>query len=136
MQKPRIVVVCLLLGLLSTGCGSNMIKARGRVVKGGQPFVLAEDEGIRIFFVPVVTPVDHYDSYMASFNKQDSSFVVVGKDGQGLPIGNYRVSLEVLKHKSDQFKGKYAGPGTPFTVEVNKANKELVIDLDIQGGKG
>src|SRR6516164_10313358 len=116
MSKTRIVAACLLLGLLSAGCGSNMIKAKGRVVKGGQPFVPGEGEGLRIFFVPAVSPVDRYDSYIAVFNKDDSSFVVVGKDGQGLPPGNYRVSLELMKQKSDQFNSKYTGMRSPFTV--------------------
>jgi hypothetical protein len=136
MQKTRIVATCLLLGLLVTGCGgSNMIKAKGRVVMGGQPYVPPEGQGLRIFFMPVQPPVDHYDSYMANFNKEDSTFVVVGKDGTGLPPGNYRVSVELLKQKADQFKNKYTGTRSPFTFEVNKANKELVIDLDTKSIK-
>jgi hypothetical protein len=138
MHKTRIVATCLLLGLLATGCGSgpNMIKAKGRVVKGGQPYVPPEDQGLRIFFVPVQTPADHYESYMATFNKQDSTFVVIGRDGAGLPPGNYRVSVELLKQKADQFKKKYTGMRSPFTFEVNKENKELVIDLDTKSIKG
>jgi hypothetical protein len=137
MQKTRIVATCLLLGLLATGCGgSNMIKAKGRIVKGGQPFVPPEGQGLRIFFMPVDTSGDRYDSYMATFNKDNSTFVVIGKDGAGLPPGNYRVSVELLKQKADQFKDKYTGTRSPFTFEVNKENKELVIDLDTKSIKG
>jgi hypothetical protein len=125
------------LGLLSAGCGSNMLKIKGRIVKGGQPYVTAPDEGLRILFVPTVPPSpDRYDSFVAMYNRQDGSFQVVGKDGNGLPPGTYKVALELIKKKNDQFRGAYSAPKSPFLVEVNHGTGEVVIDLDKKGGTG
>jgi hypothetical protein len=130
MRNRRLVLVCLLSATLSAGCGSNMVKAKGRVLKGGEPYAIAEDEGLRIFLSPTVTPLDRSDSYLAIFHRENGTFEVVGRDGKGLPPGNYRVNLELIKKKSDQFHGKYSGKRSPFSVEVTRDNKELLIDLE------
>jgi hypothetical protein len=135
-KSPRLVG-CLLLGLLSSGCGSNMLKIKGRIVKDGQAYVTAPDEGLRILFVPTVPPLpDRYDSYVAMYNRRDGSFQVVGKDGNGLPPGTYKVALELIKKKKDAFRGAYSAPKSPFLVEVNRGTGEVMIDLDKKGGAG
>ncbi len=122
----------LLIGLLSLGCGaSSTVNARGRIIKGGQPFVTAEGEGLRIIFAPETPPAGtQYDSYAAEFHREDGTFVVKGKDGKGLPPGKYRVSLELMKNKEDRFKGQLQGPKSPLTCEVSGSGSDLVLDLD------
>jgi hypothetical protein len=121
----------LLLGLFALGCGdSSHIRAKGRIVKGGQPFLTPEGEGLRIFFVPLEVPQgDRYDSYAAEYDPQDGSFRVQGKDGRGLPAGKYRVDLQLMKSKEDLLSGKLLGKKSPFVLEVT-GREDLVINLD------
>jgi hypothetical protein len=124
--------LALLMAFLVAGCGnSSHIKAKGRVLKGGQPYLTAQGEGLRIFFAPVEGGSgDHYDSYAALYQPADGTFQVKGKDGAGLPPGKYQVSLQLMKNKEDVFAGRYFGKKSPFTLEVTQGGGDLVIDLD------
>jgi hypothetical protein len=130
MRSRRSLLPMLLIGLCTVGCGGpSMIKAKGRVVKGGAPFKLGEGEGLRIFFVPLEPGESGYDSYAAEFHK-DGTFQVKGKDGRGLPPGKYRVMLQLMKDKEDLFDGRFMGRRSPFLCEVRKASDVVVVDLD------
>jgi hypothetical protein len=132
MRLLRHLVFGLLFGILALGCGnSSLIKARGRVVKNGQAYTLGEGEGLRMIFVPQAPPDgNHYDSFAAVFHPDDGTFEVVGKEGQGLPVGKYTISLELMKKKEDLFKGKLLGKASPIVLEVTGASSDLLIDLD------
>jgi hypothetical protein len=133
VMRPWRSGIMLVVALLFVyGCGDGRIKARGRIVKNGEPFTLSEGEGMRIVFVPTDVSGATYDSYVAVFEK-DGSFKVTGKDGQGLPPGKYRVDLEHLKKKKDLFKGAFAGKRSPIVREVSRGSGEIVIDLDHPG---
>jgi hypothetical protein len=121
-----------LVALFALGCGrSGFINAKGRIMKGGQPFLTEPGEGFRISFVPM-EPLDdsHYDSYAAVYDPADGSFRVVGKDGQGLPRGNYRIGLQLMKQKEDLLGNQLTANKSPFTCEVVSSSSEVVIDLD------
>ncbi len=124
-------MVLVLIVLFVSGCGGDgRIKARGRLLKNGQPFPLGAGEGLRMFFVPMKADGSTYDSYVAVYDKTDGSFKVTGKDGKGLPPGQYRVALEHVKKKQDLFHGVYAPSRSPIVLEVSSSSGEIVIDLD------
>ena len=50
-----------------------------------------------------------------------------------MPPGKYKVAVELMKKKKDQFGGKYGVENTPFRVDVDASTKEIVIDLDKPG---
>jgi len=134
--RRYIVRTCVVVFLcaLVVGCGSsNKIKARGRVTKDGKPFAItkADNMGLRIVLAPIDLPSDAttYTQYPAMF-QTDGTFQVKGNDGEGLPPGKYRVSMELIQKKEDLWKGKLLGGRSSFVVEVTPANKELVINLD------
>ena len=56
--------------------------------------------------------------------------ISIPPSGAGLPPGKYRVSLQLMKNKEDQFGGRLVGVKSPFTVEVQRGGGDLVIDLD------
>jgi hypothetical protein len=133
MRSYRQLLLCALSALLCAGCGnSGLIKANGRVMKGGQPYLAKDGEGLRIFFEPLEVPqgTTHYDSFAAEYHAEDGTFQVQGKAGLGLPPGNYRVSLQLMKNKEDLFGGNVTGKKSPFTCEVTGKQGEVVINLD------
>jgi len=131
MHLVKRLGVCFLAGFLALGCGdSGFVKARGRVIKGGEPFLADEGEGMRIVFVPLEASGTKYDTYAAAYDPYDGSFFVMGKQDKGLPPGKYRVSNELIKKKEDLLNGKLMGAKSPLTLEVTKNSKDLVIDLD------
>jgi hypothetical protein len=120
----------VVIALFVCGCGGDgRIKARGRILKNGQPFQLKEGEGLRIVFFPPEAPGTTYESYAAVFDNDDGSFKVTGRDGKGLPPGKYRIAIEHLKKKQDLFKGAFSGKRTPIVREITGSD-EIIIDLD------
>jgi hypothetical protein len=133
MRLTLRILVCAVIAASALGCGnSGLIKAKGRVVKGGQPFLAPEGEGVRRVFEPASIPqgATQYDSFAAEYHPDDGTFEVQGKNGLGLPPGAYRVSLQILQHKEDVLNGGATGKKSPFTCEVTNAGGEVVIDLD------
>jgi hypothetical protein len=132
MRSWRRLLILLVIGLIPIGCGdSSHIKAKGRIVKGGQPYVVPEGTGFRVFFVPLDAPEGkHFDSFAAEYNPENGSFLVQGKDGKGLPRGKYRVDLQLMKSKEDLLGGKLLGKKSPYILEVTGSSDDLVIDLD------
>ncbi len=49
-----------------------------------------------------------------------------------MPPGKYRVAVELMKKKKDQFGGKFDTIRSPFVFDVDGQTKEIVIDLDKQ----
>ena len=132
MHRWRRLLLPLLMGMLAIGCGdSSHIKAKGRLVKGGQPYLAPEGTGFRVFFVPLEAPKgNQFDSFAAEYNPETGSFLVKGKDGKGLPPGKYRVDLQLMKSKEDLLNGKLMGKKSPYIMEVTSSADDLVIDLD------
>ena len=132
VARSSIVLAAALAGALAlTGCGQSQLMTRGRVEKGGVPFLPGKDEFVRVTFVPVFPDGKRVeDYYVAQYNGQDGTFQVAGKDLRGMPPGKYRVAGELDRHRSDQLKGKYNADRSPFVYDVDAATKEIVIDLD------
>src|SRR5262249_12972261 len=122
------ITVCLFICLLPLGCdGSSRIKAKGSILKGGQPFRTGEGEELRIVFAPLDPPAGtQYDSFAAVYDPDDGSFQVAGKDGSGLPPGKYRISLQLMSKKEDLWGGRLIGKKSPFTCEITSATDRVV----------
>ena len=90
-------------------------RPRGRVLKGGQPFVVPEGEYVRLIFVPVVESGNPHETYVAEYNRQNGSFKVAGKDLQGMPPGKYKIAVEHLRKRADLLKVLWTeiGPRLP-----------------------
>jgi hypothetical protein len=132
MHPLRTPFILSLVALLAAGCGgSGFIKAKGRIVKGGQPYHTPDGQGLRIFFAPEqVGDSEHYDSYAAAYDPEDGTFEVMGKDGRGLPPGQYRVGIQLMERKEDLLGGKLLGKRSPLVVDVSSRSKDIVLDLD------
>ena len=69
----------------------------------------------------------------AMVNQTNGTFTPAGKDLKGMPAGKYRVAVELMKKKKDQFGGRYDAEKSPFVVDVDANTKEIVVDLDKPG---
>jgi hypothetical protein len=117
--------------LLAAGCGDGKLRTRGRVLKGGQPFLPKENESVRVTFVPILPdgkpPIDHYH---AEFNRADATFRSAGKDKKGMPPVKYRVAVSYKKQKREMFAGVFDEDKSPFVFDIDFRTPEIVIDLD------
>ena len=131
MRRVLLASAAVALCLLAAGCGNGMLQTQGRLVKGGQPFVPAPDEAIQILFVPIF-PDGHLpgDYYAAVVDQTTGTFRPAGKDGKGMPAGKYRVAIELMKKKKDQFGGKFDSASSPYVFDIDSKTSEIVIDLD------
>ncbi|HTK77940.1 MAG TPA: DUF1559 domain-containing protein [Gemmataceae bacterium] len=96
----------------------------------GAPLVPADDEVVRILFVPVPEGGARVtDYYVATFNRSDGTFQAAGNDGKGMPPGKYRIAIEHLKDKKDMLKGALSPDRSPITRDVDAKTGEIVLDL-------
>jgi hypothetical protein len=131
MPVKRWLSPCLILLALVAGCGGDLVKAKGKLLKGGEPVKLGEKEAVRIVFVPVdKVEGKEQNMYPAEFNPEDGTFKVVGSTGTGLPPGKYRVAVELTRNRKDVLNGAFAPGNSPIVREVKNSSDVLVIDLD------
>lgn len=133
MQRLIGSTLLILFLLTAGGCGAknDLLPLRGRILKAGEKFEAGNLEIMQVIFVPILPsgepPRDHY---YANVNDLDGTFVVAGKTGKGLPPGKYRVSLELMKQKKDQFHGRYDAVNSPYIFDVDASTAEVVIDVE------
>ena len=131
MNKLLAVLLALTLRLAG-GCGGDKkVNAVGRVLKGGKPFTVPEDDFVRVQFVPFTEAgVNPKTCYIAEYNNSEGTFKALGPDLRGVPPGKYRVTIAHEKGRKDVFKGQYDMPKTPFVFDIDAKTPEIVIDLD------
>jgi hypothetical protein len=128
----QLLAAGLCLWVLS-GCGGNgRLRTKGRVVKGGVPLTVPEEEYVRVTFFPVTADgKPPKNTYAVRYNGADGTFRAVGPDGKGIPPGKYRIAVEHEgKKRRDLLQGAYDGDRSPFVFDVDSSTKEIVIDLD------
>lgn len=125
--------VAALVGLLATGCGSNMVKPGGRLLKKGEPYVPGEGEIVHLNFFPDEEKPEN-PGFPATVNRADGTFQVLGTEGKGMPPGKYRAAIQIVKNRKDILRGAYGRTNSPFAVEVSSARSAIQIDLDTSPG--
>jgi hypothetical protein len=127
MRHIHCAAMMLVAALLVTGCGSNHLKTKGRIVKNGATFVPEKTEVLRVVFVPMKE--GGKDEYAAQFTDPAGGFQVAGKDLRGMPPGKYRAAIE-YRGSRPFFDGKLDSENSPFVFDVDAKTTEIVIDLD------
>src|SRR5438045_153537 len=127
----------LLAVLLAAGCGgSGKLQTKGRLLKDGAPLVPADDEIVRILFVPLPEGGARVtDFYVATFNRADGTFQAAGNDGKGVPPGKYRIAIEHLKDKKDPVEGRVVAvlrgaAGKPVVEGQPVHQGDVLVQLD------
>jgi hypothetical protein len=122
------VLGALLLVFLG-GCSSGHVKVKGRLLNNGQPYIPREDEFVVMSFAAQEAQEGKESSFVASFNREDGTFEVTGATGRGLPPGNYRACVQVLKRKKDILKGAFNAKNSPFLCTVETGKEDLTFDF-------
>ena len=132
MSHLRQRFVPILFMFIFAACGGEgRLNVMGKVLKGGAPLTVSEDEYVRVTFFPVTADGGPpKNTYAASYDGKSGTFRATGADGQGIPPGKYRIAVEHEKNRRDLFKGGYDGDHSPFECDIDRRTKPLVIDLD------
>lgn len=130
MNTVAAVGTAVLVCGLFAGCGGSGYECRGRLLKGGQPLTVSDKGVIQMVLIrssePTTDPIP-VDC------KTDGTFVIRGKENNGVPPGTYRVSVKALDPypTTDVLQDQFSPANTKLTVEVTSSNaKSLDIDLD------
>jgi hypothetical protein len=124
------LVLILLVTVFAACSGEGRLNITGKVLKGGAPLAVPDDEYVRVTFFPISDDGGPpKNTYAASYDAKSATFRAVGPDGLGIPPGNYRVAVEHEKGRRDLFKGAYDGDRSPFVFDIDLQTKLLVIDL-------
>jgi hypothetical protein len=130
MRSARYGLLVLGTAVLLAGCGSGRVTPRGRLLNKGAPYLPGDGVSVHIAFFPVAGEEEPTgEAYVATFNHEDGTFQVVGRDGRGLPPGKYRVCIQAMKMKKDVFKGRFGVRNSPIVREVAANTEELTVDL-------
>src|SRR6478672_4960838 len=80
-----VVPLLCLCGVASCSRADSKLNVTGKVVKGGSPLTVPEDEYVRVTFFPVTdggSPPKN--TYAADFNRPNGTFRALGGDGRGI----------------------------------------------------
>ncbi len=131
MKPCRLALVAAFCAVFIAGCGNQKMNVKGRILKGGSPFTVPEDDFVRVTFVPVMEDgSDPKTCYIAAYDNGKGTFKALGADLAGIPRGKYRITVSHERKKKDLFEGAYDLPDTPFVFDISSKSQEIVIDLD------
>ena len=126
---PLVPAACC--AVLFAGCGDGRMNTRGRIVKAGAPFVVPEDDFVRVTFVPVLENGQNPKTcYIAEYNNQEGTFKALGPNLRGIPKGKYRIAVAHERRRRDLFQGAYDVEKSPFVFDIDSGTPEVVLDLD------
>jgi hypothetical protein len=130
LRLPLTLAIGFLL-LSALGCGPTHLKPKGKLTKGGEPLKLSDKGVIQIALYAISD--NAFAAPQAVNWKTDGTFEVVGRQGNGVVAGKYRVSIEIFDpytsdgKAKDLLEGKMA-KGNSAIIEVKDAS-EIVIDV-------
>jgi hypothetical protein len=133
MRFTQLLAV-LAIALVLAGCSrSGKLNTKGVILKDGEPLKVGAEDVVRVILVPMPEDGSHPNQlFAAEFNRDNSTFVVKGPDGRGMPPGKYRVAVEVLQARKDVFKGAFSSENSPLFCTIQSSSDEITVDV----GKG
>ncbi len=155
MTSLRRTLSCLLVVMICfavVGCpggGGRLVTVTGKILKDGTPLAL---EGRDFQEGAAYVEVTFYElddagavatdgrAYSATA-KPDGTFVVAGDEGNGIPVGKYRVALRYSGSSSGYspdrqpsggpWEGNFDASNSPFTFDI-QGDQEVVLDVGSQ----
>jgi hypothetical protein len=138
---PKLFCGVALLLVLAVGCssGPKLVKVKGQLKKGDQPFVVAKGAVFTMIFTPVDT-AEKLPSYSADPPNDDGTFIV-GDRGKGIPAGKYRISIMekipgAAKIPPDMQKINAMFDGEKSKIVRELKNDEETVNIDVTKPEG
>jgi hypothetical protein len=134
-MRPLVLLAMAFVLALSSGCSSGppRVKVTGQLVKGGSPVKPDPNRSLRVIFVPEGVQGAALTTYPALITTETETFEVGGRDGNGIPLGRYRVRLASSdpspSARIEALLDRFGTDKSPIVVEVKDATP-LTIDLD------
>lgn len=130
-------VATLLLAGVGCNTGPKLVIPKVQLTYKQQP--LKVDPNASVVLV-LITEGEKPNSYPANWLDRDKvTFTVPGREGNGIPVGKYRVSVNQMvpgttpadvQYMNEQF----AKDKTPLVCEVKDEERTIVLDLSKPGG--
>ncbi len=132
MRALFALLACVCLCVVGCSSGSPTFKVSGTLQNDGKPYTAPKGSSVLITFVPVELKNMQVDTYPTKMKAEDSSFLVPGREGNGIPPGKYRVALQqMVPGGSDEINAmneRFSSTKSPIIVEVKDATP-IVIDI-------
>ena len=87
--------ICLTLCVFLAACSSDskLLKVKGTLTHDGKPLRVDPKGSVQIVFMPVAEEKQARNNYPTEMKPEDSSFIVLGRTGAGIPPGKYRITI-------------------------------------------
>jgi hypothetical protein len=123
----------LALLFLASGCssGPKLVVAKGQLSYKQKLLKVDPKASITVLFTQVEG--EKPNVFAANpLDLEDMTFVVPGRGGKGIPVGKYRIAVELIAAPSAQVQtinAMFSKDKTAVVREVNSADQTIVIDL-------
>jgi hypothetical protein len=130
--------VCIAALVLLVGCspGQKAGPVSGTLLKGGKPYTYSiegrppGDPGVFVTLNALDASSKVVEAYGCKFDPSAGTFQAVGKKGQGIPAGKYRLSLRGGPGREDELGKEFSRDKSPLVFELSGDAAELTVDLD------
>lgn len=130
--------VCITALVVLVGCAPQQKAGpvNGVLLKGGKPYTTDTaglppgDTGVIITLNALDTSSKIVEAYGCKFDPSKGTFQAVGRKGQGIPAGKYRLSLRGGPGREDVLGAEFGRDKSPLVFELTGDAAELVVDLD------
>jgi hypothetical protein len=131
--ESYILLFTFCLVLFGCSSGPKPVKVTGTLLHSDKPYPVPKGGSVMLVFIPIVGAGVPFDSYPTRIKAEDSSFVLEGKAGQGIPPGKYRVEILQMAIPGTaaipDLNERFGKDNSKIIVEVTDAKTPLVIDL-------
>jgi hypothetical protein len=128
------VALCIVAGC----SGPPRAKVKGKLVDGGEPVRPDPNRSMTLIFTPDPRP-EEMTSFVGLIANDQGEFTLDGPDFAGIPLGKYKVKLQVTDPSPSQrmraLDKRFGNDNSPIIVEVTDKPGPLVIDIAQYKGK-
>jgi hypothetical protein len=89
------VVAVLVVVVAGCSSGPRLVTVKGQLLYNKKPLPVSEKMGVSVTFIAVDAGENPamFSADPAAFNHEDSTFVITGREGRGIPVGKYRIAI-------------------------------------------
>lgn len=133
-----IISVSLLVCVPACSPEPKLAKVKGNLLFNGMPYVAKHNGSVSVKFIPIVESGQPSEYAIADVNREDGSFVVLGRAGGGIPPGKYRIVIDQMvidpPPEVERMNQRFRADTSKIVREVT-GDSAISIDLAIPEGQ-